>query len=384
MGKVPFSERLDKASCLSEVFSLSEEIKNLLLAMMKTDKRSLKQELQKTIFRAKLNLYCELYKKARVKFLEVQKKEGANMHYKEPLTFEKLMRDFNWQKTVNYSIPIRRDEVEIDTMVDSLYEDNYGDEDLEIIEKSKKMKPLFNRNEQDVIDSALSLTLVEFLEKYEDTSADEKVLKTAYHEIRAQKSGSNADKVVTERVGEETENDVLDAKSPTATEIPFSANEDYPFGAEVEFKFATGEVLIGKIIDSTIFEKITVEVIENKKSTKYPISIENVIEIISLPEKVNFSKPKVEKKMVEKKVVEKKEVEKKQPVVAKQTQTVESPSTGEKLIFKNLDKENKLSLVQELYDSGLKTTGEIKKKLAESYVINHYDDVYNVFVKIKK
>ena len=85
-----------------------------------------------------------------------------------------------------------------------------------------------------------------------------------------------------------------------------------------------------------------------------------------------------------KKVVEKKEVEKKQPVVAKQTQTVESPSTGEKLIFKNLDKENKLSLVQELYDSGLKTTGEVKKKLAESYVINHYDDVYNVFVKIKK
>lgn len=341
MRETPFSVSLEQAIGLKELSELGQEMSALILKALKTDKRSLRCDADKAIFKAKLEKYCTLYKQTREKYLLVAKKEGKSTNYKEPVPFERLVRDFNWQKTVTYSKPIKRHEEDEDHLVGIL-----TDDDIIITKNEIEMSSIFNRKDPIVIENANSLSIEEFVEMYSQTTASRETLEKAYHAIK----GTKAEDAITERTGNEGSSDVLGAKTTTPKKVKYKVDQ------MVQFSFA-GSKLIGKILSEDPTDKFQ---IEGPDGTKYPVNISDIIGEAKAKSTPTTEKPKAEAAPA-------------------------AESTGdEKPSFKALDKQVKLDMIQKLYDAGATTTALVKAKLAETYTIGHYDDVYNVFIKIKK
>lgn len=358
MRETPFSVSLENADSLKEVSALSQEMSDLLLKALKTDKRSLRSDLEKAVFKAKLQKYCTLYKNCREKYLILVKRDGKSSSYKEPVLFEKLVRDFNWEKTVTYSKPIKRNEEEEDYVAKILPE---LIDDLPIKIESD-MATIFKRTDPEVIESAKSLTEREFIDTYINTTATEATLKKAYADIRA----TSVNEVVEKRVGSESSSEVLEPMNAKTAE---KVNIKYKNGDAIKFKFA-GSEHTGTITSEDEDNKFTAVGLDG---TKYPVNLEDII----------MNQDDVKSKV---KTTVPKEVKEKPAPKPKTTAPKVEENVGDKVSFKSLDKAVRIEMIQELYngESGLKTVPLIKAKLAETYHIGHYDDVYNMFTKIIK
>lgn len=347
MRETLFSVSLEQADSLKETSSLAQEMSDLILKALKTDKRSLRGDLEKAIFKAKLEKYCSLYRQTREKYLVIQKRDGKSTTYKEPAPFERVVRDFNWQKTVTYSKPVKRHEEDEDHVGSYLPE--LIDNDIPIKTKiDLDMSTIFKRTDPEVIESAKTMTELEFVQAFSHTTATEVTLKKAYLELK----GSTTSEAIKARVGEEASDDILGTPVPST---------EYKVDDKVNFEFA-GSNLTGTIIEAGD-NKYSVQ---SPDGTKYPITLEKL--------RGHAKQKKTTTTTTAKPAA----------VVTTTTTTVKIEDKGDLPSFKALDKIVKLEMIQKLFDEGNITTAMVKAKLAENYHIGHYDDVYNVFIKIKK
>lgn len=357
MREKPISLEIEESSTLKQLVALSEEIKNLFLNLMSVDKRTIRKEKEKAYFKGRLQLYSTLYKKCREKFLKVKKETKDNSsYYKEPIPFEELIKDFNWEKTVNYSQPFKKeeekvlvfeddDEEQITTIDDNFIEEeevDYRKEFNKIFEKN--MKKYIDRKDPEVIGDVLVLTIVEFLEKYKEYSTSD-CLKRVYGELKREQSSKEVSKIVQDRVGVETKEEPLSSITESTGEL--ISEFSLKINTRLKFVFHDGSEKIGVVTNCKGEDSIIVE----SGKIKYPIKRSMILEIFPVEEKV---------------------------------MKVEEVSNNELLVFKQLSKEKKLEIVQNYYNDGIKKCGDIVSKIKLDYTINHYDDVYNVFTKINK
>ena len=131
MREKPISKEIEDAPDLKTLSKLSEEIRNLLFKCLGTDKRTLRVEREKAYFKGRLQLYCTLYKKCREQFLKLKKQlKDTSNYYKEPVAFEELIKDFNWEKTVSRATPYKAEIKNV--IIDD--EDEDDDDDAEVDE----------------------------------------------------------------------------------------------------------------------------------------------------------------------------------------------------------------------------------------------------------
>ena len=396
MRNKPISLEITEAEDLKTLSQLSDEIKSLIFSKLSVDKRSLRNQEEKLFFKAKLELYCKLYKRCREKFIEVKKKTNDHSNYhKVPLLFEELIKDFSWEKTMKNLRPTKKKEPK------SVDEDLFEDEDFvvetieEVVEELQeevtsekvvptlmqykqhfsneldylfkqnivKMKKLFfNRNDEEVKKAALELTLQEFLEKHKGLTTDT-VLSGAYQEIRDKATVHK----IAERVGDESESQPLQTHTPTI-ETHTGTEEQSEEIQKVIFLHA-GNKVRGTIVDQT--EKYFK--IKGDDGTNYPsVKPEEVLGFVD-DEFVTTTTTKVS---VEQKVTTTTTVERKE---------VNTVAVSEGVLFKDFDKDEKHRIITSYWESGLQKCGEIKKKMtADGYNITHYDDVFYPFEKVRK
>lgn len=375
MREKPISVEISEASSLKHLSSLSKEIETLLISLMEIDKRTLRKEAEKARFKGKLQLYCTLYKSCREKFLKIKKQTNDNTnYYKTPLTFEELLKDFDWKKTVTYSQPMKKVEEPV-----LIFDDDDEDEDevkvIEEIEKAevnyleelnkifeKNMKKYINRNDPETIKDALTTSLTEFLDKYKEHTS-EGILQKIYHELRKEKSGKTNTQVIKDRVGEEKIDEPLTGIIPTSgTEIEEFTLE---IGTKVRFKYHDGMERIGEVLSFENENSIVVKGMGN--NIKYPIKKLMILSIEVKKEEVSSQVEKAEKIVIDESDLER-------------IDTIKDSKP-----FKEFGKDEKVAIIQSYYDGGLKKCGDVVSKMKEEgYIINHYDDVYNFFTKIKK
>ena len=414
MREKPISVEIEESSDLKVLLKLSDEIKGLFLKLMSTDRRTLRREDEKSYFQGRLQLYSTLYKKCREKFIKIKKQMKENSSYfKEPISFEDLIKDFNWERTVKYSRPETRrsnneklivvvdddDEDDEDELLKtvksvSVQDDDEDDDEISIYERRKilteeftkllnnKMKKLFNRTDPTVVADVLTQTIVEFVEKYDEITTKE-VLERVYREIQSQNSTKTNREKIQDRVGEEKITEPLEAIIPTTGDSVVLI----PVGKKIKFSYNDGVDRQGTVITST--EKSLI--VQNDKGIKYPIRPDMVIEIYEdkIEEKVVQSLP-------EEQVQEMLQEEHQYPAQVRVEEEVQS-STELKQVdeeqnvervlkpFKEFEKEEQVKIVQSYYNSGKVKCGEIKKQMiADGYIISHYDDVYYPFMKINK
>lgn len=433
MREKPISIEIEEATDLKVLLKLSDEIKELFLKLMSTDRRTLRQEEAKSHFQGRLQLYSTLYKKCREKFIRVKKQtKESSSYFKDPILFEDLIKDFNWERTVKYSRPETKKETEEKLIVIVDDEDDEDDEDkilktikpvsvsvqieddnetITFSERRKilteeftkifnnKMKKLFNRTDPTVIADALTQTIVEFVEKYDEITTKE-VLERVYREIQSQNSTKSTNEKIQDRVGGEKITEPLEAIIPTTGDSVVLI----PVGKKVKFSYHDGVDKKGVVITST--EKSLI--VQSEKSIKYPIRPDMILEIYEeevVEEKVVQSLPEEQvqemlqeehqnlvQEIVEEEIVETTTIQ----TVETIKETIESSTEFKEVVveqnvertskpFKEFEKEKQQEVVQSYYDCGKTKCGEIKKQMiADGYIISHYDDVYYPFMKIKK
>lgn len=394
MRDKPISLEIEDAPDLKTLSKLSEEIRELLFKCLGTDKRTLRVEREKAYFKGRLQLYCTLYKKCRERFLKLKKQlKDTSNYYKEPVAFEELIKDFNWEKTVSRATPYKAevrnviidddDEDEDDEITKlPVIEVDKGEEKRLLINKLlQEMKTLFDRNASNVKSDAIEKTLLEFMELHKGETTPE-VLQTVYKEIR-KKEGvpTHVKEVITERVGVEESTETLTAVSATTAEKV----EESLVGSRISFAFAgtdrSGVVLEGKDENGRFLVKE-----DTPPFAKHRVLEGSILKVESSPVATT---EKVEVVTVETTTVEKAVEIPTTPAPVEEvkvtTTEVATTHTPDSKPFKEYDKKEKLSIVQSYYDGGAKKCGDVVAKMKEAgYVINHYDDVYNVFTKITK
>lgn len=359
MRTTPISVDIEQAKDVKTINLLVVEVKDLVLKLLNTNKRTLSGEIEKIKYKAKLSLYCSLYRKVRDRFIKLNKVEKSSL--KPPPDFETLIKEWNWSKTVKYST-IDDDVEDVAEIVEEVTAIDLSPENID-----EDMKKFFNRNDKEAVETAINHPLSTFLNRFRGETTTE-ALERAYHEIRTQharKGGKlqSLQQPITDRVGEEKNDEPLAPLSPVTGEAIKVSEEDRelldtPVQAlaqeEVEEMLQeehsnpgmlTTEELVAEDFTSPLSEII--DTIQSPLEITGEIDLTNQTNLDSIAEEI---KPE-----------------------------------EEAIPFKNYPKEKKLEIVQSYYDSGLTKGGEIKKKMVEDgYVINHYDDVYNVFIKIKK
>lgn len=331
----PIREEIKDATSLKDLLVLIDEVKLLLLKSLNTDKRTIRDEKEKAYFKGRLQLYCELYREGVQRFSWLQKKlQDFSTYYKKPLSFEELIIDYNWEKTLKSSKPCRKKEKE---QISSLIEEEEDDDgkiivkvnlgkDIKIIEieeieeesiteKLKKeidiiMKKFFNRQNPEVIEDAIKSTLVEFIEKYKEYTTPD-ILQKAFQELKSKSSKKTEQEKIVDRVGIDGITEPLETIITTTGE-----------------KSEQEEITV-----QSLDEEVIQEMLQDDHQTPF----------------------KVDKEVL-----------------------------ASNSLFKKLDKEVRFNIVQSLYDGGLRTCRDIVTKVKEDFEVIHYDDVYNVFTKIKK
>lgn len=395
MREIPISVEIESCGDLKKILLLSKEIEELLFSLLRIDRRTLRKDEEKSRFKGKLQLYCTLYRKCREKFLKVKKDlKETSSYYKTPLTLEDLLKDFDIKKTLNSAHPVKKIDESILILTDDDEEDDEDVKEINTLEKQvieinylqelekifNNMKNMINRNDPETISNALQLSLVEFLEKYKEYATTDKILSNIYHELRKVQSGKSNTQVIKDRVGTDPTTEPLDVLiSTTGSEIEQFTLE---LGTRVRFKYHDGMERMGEVI--TFKDENSIVVKGDGNNIKYPIKkamivnveVKKVVDIVekeSLPLlKQNSNNSEEIKEVIENSKEFKETVE----------QQVSEKSSKP---FKEFPKDEKLSIIQSLYDSGIKKCGDVVTKMKEEgYIINHYDDVYNFFTKIKK
>lgn len=418
----PISTEIIEADDLKTLHTLNTEVKELLLKVLKTDKRTLRGEGDKERFKAKMDLYCRLYRASRDKFILVRKRdsEGAS-YYKTPTDLDEVIKDFNWEKTVRYSKPSKGEddfgEFGRNLINKTFEESNFGENkdtlhlegSLLTNKKIDVMKSLFNRQDKATIEAAMSSTLEQFLETYKGATTVE-VLTRAYNDIRAKNSGKETSQVVTERVGEEGTTETLEAKTATTGSTAPSAEKliKTPTQAEIvdfinlddsakDLKERSDAILKDQTLseaeaeqrvdelyteaEQRLIAKLKAEAETTTSTTTVVVHTPGGDVDVTTTTTVKVE-PHVEEPKVEEPVVEKKATPAKKDDTPKQPVSVEVVKDK---AFKETEKSYKESIVKAYFDAGYTKCGDVVTKMKEDgFVINHYDDVYNVFTKVQK
>lgn len=215
MRSRPFSEELNSITTIKDCNRLFEEISGLLKSLLDVDKRIFKKAEDKNIFKSRLNLYSNLYKKTRVVFIKFILENGTG-YYKQPLELEEFLDKYYYSKTIIYDEDLDdEDEVneyeEGEIVVPILNEKNKQDlskqtytteqnlinEFLKELEKvmTTETKKIFRRDDPEVIQAALYKSVVEFMNKYSEYTTKES-LEKAFHEIRLAATKKSAGKEI--------------------------------------------------------------------------------------------------------------------------------------------------------------------------------------------
>lgn len=355
----PISIDIIEAQSLKELNPLYIELEGLLSKLLNLDKRALRSGFDKELYKSKLNLYCRLYKQIRDKFVKLTKEEGRSSFYKIPLTFDEYIMKWKKEKYVNYSGSDDEDEEEADAidtitdMIDSITTEKETKIDLhqEInkIFQNIMTQKYFNRQDPGTIESAIKDTIIAFLEKHKGQTSEE-ILQKAYHEIKA-KNTKPTKPVQTARVGDEKTDEVLSAVSPVTGGKVEELLETVT--APIQSNRWENAPVIQPTVQALPQEEIS-EMLQDEHEHPGGTVIVEVRE--EFPANVEGSK-----------------------------EFNETNSTDEKPVFKTLPLETKLQLIREQLEklgAGTKT-GPIKKALEANYTIGHYDDVYNMLIKLK-
>lgn len=326
---------------LKELYPFYVELEGLLSKSLNVDKRVLRQDFDKELYKTKLNLYSRLYRQIRDKLVVLTKKEGKSSLYKVPPTFDEYILKWKKEKYINYSGSEDDDEIDslneitelIDTCSDNQQMDNELYKQINKIYTKIMANKYFNRTDPNTIESAVKDTIIEFLEKHKGQT-NEEVLQRAYHEIKNRNSAKvDPKKAVAERVGEDKTNEPLAAQSPVT---------------------GNTEETVEKLLE------VVAKPIETEEPILQAIPQEEIEEMLQ-DEHSHPGGTMVEEAPVE-------------AVTA-------IPGTN----FKTLPLETKLSIIKEVKARlGDVKTGPIKKDLeTQGYIVGHYDDVYNLLSKIK-
>lgn len=394
MREIPISVEIESCGDLKKILLLSKEIEELLFSLLKIDRRTLRKDEEKSRFKGKLQLYCTLYRKCREKFLKVKKDlKETSSYYKTPLTLEDLLKDFDIKRTLNSAHPVKKIDESILILTDDDEEDDEDIKEINTLEKQvieinylqelekilNNMKNMINRNDPETVSNALQLSLVEFLEKYKEYTTTDKILSNIYHELRKAQSGKSNTQVIKDRVGIDSTTEPLDVLIPTTgSEIEQFILE---LGTRVRFKYHDGMERMGEVI--TFKDENSIVVKGDGNNIKYPIKRSMIVnvevkKVVDIVEKESVSLLEQNNNSEETQEVIETPKEFKEIVEQQVSERSSKP-------FKEFSKDEKLSIIQSLYDSGVKKCGDVVTKMkGEGYIINHYDDVYNFFTKIKK
>lgn len=369
MRLVPFSQDLSACETLKSVNCLVEEIKTLLLNLLKTDKRTLKRTDDRQIYNKRLELYCKLYRDTRTKFLEVQKKlQDFSNYYKVPMEFEDFLDKFYYEKGVIREVDeddegedvlfLEIDITEVIVVSEKTKQDqsklqyttihNLTQEFIKQIDKlMTDQKKIFRRDDPEVIKQALTNSLSGFLAKF-DSETTKSVLQNVYHHIRTQasKNGHNPEFDVTKRVGVDQTTQPLTTHSPVGV-------DDNDLLPDLEESMVLGEEM------------------SNKVAEQFPANVEGSREFNEAQEETSLEV-----------LTENLKVE--EPIQEGRRSAVLSVDGKD---FKVLNKDEKYSIIKSILEQSPESkAGAVKKKIVEmGYVDNlTYDDVYTPYERVKK
>lgn len=235
MRQKPFTQELEEASTEKEVLILYKEVGILLKRLFNTDKRTLKRESDKIIFNSRLQLYSSLYrqtyKKAKIILQDNSRGTECLISFDELYDLHRYNSIELREGDINSNIETEKDkqlkskskyttlrnlENEYNTELKLLYKQK--------IEEAMAELQIFEKDNPDVIRTAITNSLVTFLERYKHQMGKETLTKV-YHQIRKKACGSDNDifTVTRERLSELTGGGVMTSSSPVGvneSELP--------------------------------------------------------------------------------------------------------------------------------------------------------------------
>lgn len=226
MRQKPFTQELEEASTEKEVLILYKEVGILLKRLFNTDKRTLKRESDKIIFNSRLQLYSSLYRQTYKKAKIILQDNGRGTESLIP--FDELYDLHRYNNSIELREgDINSKETEKDKQLKSKskyttlrnLENEYNTE-LKLLYKQKIEEAMaelqiFEKDNPDVIRTAITNSLVTFLERYKHQMGKETLTKV-YHQIRKKACGSDNDifTVTRERLSELTGGGAMTSSSP--------------------------------------------------------------------------------------------------------------------------------------------------------------------------
>ena len=247
MRTIPFSVELETVITPKDCNRLMEEITLLLKGLLDVDKRIFRKVEDKSIYKSRLELYSNLYKETRGKFIKLIK--GEKGYYKEPLELEDFLDKFYYSKTIIYDEDDEDDEDEDDFEVlrevtvtlnekekQNISKQTYTTEQNLINEFLKELenimsneRKILRRDDPEVMKTAIHKSLAEFIHKYSEYT-DKGTLEKVFHEVRMKATSKSTLKETVKELAGNTPED-----EPIST--PISSNvELVPLEEEVEKK----------------------------------------------------------------------------------------------------------------------------------------------------